>query len=119
MMGIRVTRVGTLVWGVAGGLGALSGALIVSMTVLHDTALIFVLMRALAAAVLGGFDSFFLGIVGAMMFGVIESVIGGGVFGTVNSGTREVILTGALLGAVVLIATFGRRKIATMAIGEG
>jgi branched-chain amino acid transport system permease protein len=119
MMGIRVTRVGTLVWGVAGGLGAMSGALIVSMTVLHDTALIFVLMRALAAAVLGGFDSFFLGIVGAMMFGVIESVIGGGVFGTVNSGTREVILTGALLGAVVLIASFGRRKIATMAIGEG
>jgi branched-chain amino acid transport system permease protein len=119
MMGIRVTRVGTLVWGVAGGLGALSGALIVSMTVLHDTALIFVLMRALAAAVLGGFDSFALGIVGAMMFGVIESVIGGGVFGTVNSGTREVILTGALLGAVLVIANFGRRKIATMAIGEG
>ena len=119
MMGIRVTRVGTLVWGVAGGLGALSGALIVSMTVLHDTALIFVLMRALAAAVLGGFDSFLLGVVGAVMFGVIETVIGGGVFGPVNSGTREMILTGALLGAVVLIATFGRRKLVGMAIGEG
>jgi branched-chain amino acid transport system permease protein len=119
MMGIRVTRVGTLVWGVAGGLGALSGALIISMTVLHDAALIFVLMRALAAAVVGGFDSFFLGVVGALAFGIIESVIGGGVFGTVNSGVREIILTGVLLGAVVLLANFGRRKIAAMAIGEG
>ncbi len=119
MMGIRVTRVGTLVWGVAGGIGALSGALIVSMTVLHDTAFVFVLMRALAAAVLGGFNSFFLGVVGALAFGIIESVIGGGVFGTVNSGVREVILTGILLGAVVLLAAFARRKIATMAIGEG
>jgi len=53
------------------------------------------------------------------MFGVIETVIGGGVFGPVNSGTREMILTGALLGAVVLIATFGRRKLVGMAIGEG
>ena len=103
MVGIRVSAVGTVVWAVAGGLGALAGALIVPLAVLYETALIFVLMRALAAAVLGGFESFVLGVAGAVVFGIVESSVGGGVFGTVNSGVREIILVMALLIGVVAI----------------
>jgi branched-chain amino acid transport system permease protein len=103
MVGIKVSTVGTAVWAVAGGVGALSGALIVPIQVLTEVALIFVLLRALAAAVLGGFESFALALVGAFVFAVIESVIGGGVFGTIDSGVREIVLVSTLLVGVVLI----------------
>jgi branched-chain amino acid transport system permease protein len=115
MIGIRVSAVGTAVWAIAGGLGALAGALIVPLAVLYETALIFVLMRALAAAVLGGFESFVLGVAGAVVFGIVESSVGGGVFGTVNSGAREVILMMALLVGVVAI---NRKRLVANVGGE-
>jgi len=115
IVGIRVSAVGTAVWAVAGGLGALAGALIVPLAVLYETALIFVLMRALAAAVLGGFESFALAVAGAVVFGMVESSVGGGVFGTVNAGVREVILMGALLVGVVVI---NRKRLVSTVGGE-
>jgi branched-chain amino acid transport system permease protein len=115
IVGIRVAAVGIAVWAVAGALGALAGALIVSLTVLYETALIFVLLRSLAAAVLGGFESFVLGVAGAIVFGLVESTIGGGVFGTVDSGMREIILMGALIGGVMVI---NRKRLAAGIGGE-
>jgi branched-chain amino acid transport system permease protein len=115
MVGIRVSAVGTAVWAVAGGLGALAGALIVPLAVLYETALIFVLMRALAAAVLGGFESFVLAVGGAVIFGMVESSVGGGVFGTVNSGMREIILVLSLLAGVVVI---NRKRLVANVGGE-
>jgi branched-subunit amino acid ABC-type transport system permease component len=87
----------------------------VPLAVLYETALIFVLMRALAAAVLGGFESFVLGVAGAVVFGIVESSIGGGVFGTVNAGLREVILMMALLVGVVVI---NRKRLVANVGGE-
>jgi branched-chain amino acid transport system permease protein len=114
-VGIKVATVGIAVWAVAGAVGALAGALIVSLTVLYETALLFVMLRSLAAAVLGGFESFSLAVAGAIVFGLVESMVGGGVFGTVDAGVREVILMSALLGGVLLI----NRKRITAAVGEG
>ena len=115
LVGIRVSGVGTAVWAIAGGIGALAGALIVPMAVLYETALIFVLMRALAAAVLGGFESFTLAVAGATVFAIVESTIGGGVFGTVNAGVREVILVSTLLLGVVVI---NRKRLVAAVGGE-
>lgn len=115
IVGIRIAAVGTAVWAVAGGLGALAGALVVSMTVLYETALIFVLLRSLAAAVLGGFESFTLGVAGAIVFGLVESTVGGGVFGTVDSGVREIVLMGALISGVMII---NRKRLAAGIGGE-
>jgi branched-subunit amino acid ABC-type transport system permease component len=104
IVGIPVRSVAIGVWSFSGGLAALGGALIVPMSTLTELAVLFVLMRSLAAAVLGGFDSLPLALVGALIFGLVESVVGGGVFGPVSSGLREVILMALLFGGILLIA---------------
>lgn len=107
IVGIPVRRVAIGVWSFAGALAALGGALVVPMTTLTELAVLFVLLRSLAGAILGGFDSLPLALAGALIFGLVESVVGGGVFGTVSSGAREVVLMGILFSAIVLLA---RRK---------
>jgi branched-chain amino acid transport system permease protein len=107
LVGVPVHKVATGVWVFSGGLAALAGALIVPMTTLTELAVLFVLLRSLAAAVLGGFDSLPLALLGAVLFGEVESILGGSVFGQVQTGVREMILMGILFGGVVLLA---RRK---------
>lgn len=106
-VGIPVRKVATGVWTFAGALAGLAGALITPMSTLTELAVLFVLMRSLAAAVLGGFDSLPLALVGALIFGLVESVIGGAVFGVISSGVREVILISILFGGIVVLS---RRK---------
>jgi branched-chain amino acid transport system permease protein len=106
-VGIPVRKVATGVWTFAGALAGLSGALITPMSTLTELAVLFVLMRSLAAAVLGGFDSLPLALIGALIFGLVESVIGGGVFGVISSGAREVVLISVLFAGIVLL---GRRQ---------
>lgn len=106
-VGIPVRKVATGVWTFAGALAGLSGALITPMSTLTELAVLFVLMRSLAAAVLGGFDSLPLALVGALIFGLVESVVGGGVFGVISSGAREVLLISVLFAGIVIL---GRRQ---------
>lgn len=115
IVGIPVRKVAIGVWTFSGALAGLGGALIVPMSTLTELAVLFVLMRSLAAAVLGGFDSLPLALVGALLFGLVESVVGGGVFGPVSSGMREVVLVVLLFGGILLIA---RRKGAAMNLLE-
>ena len=107
MAGIPVRRVATGVWTLGGALAGLAGALVVPMTSLTELAVLFVLMRSLAAAVLGGFDSLPLALAGAVLFGLVESLVGGGVFGVVSSGTREMLLMVVLFAGILLL---GRRR---------
>jgi branched-chain amino acid transport system permease protein len=115
IVGIPVQRVAIGVWTFAGALAGLGGALIVPMSTLTELAVLFVLMRSLAAAVLGGFDSLPLALLGALLFGMVESVVGGGVFGPVSSGAREIILVVLLFGGILLLA---RRRGAAMNLLE-
>jgi branched-subunit amino acid ABC-type transport system permease component len=92
IVGIDVKRLTLLTWSFTGGLAAFAGAMIVPMTLLTELSVTFVLLRSLAAAVLGGFDSLWLGLGGAMVFGLVESIVGSGVFGPMSSGAREVLL---------------------------
>jgi branched-subunit amino acid ABC-type transport system permease component len=115
IVGIPTRKVAIGVWSFSGALAGLGGALIVPMSTLTELAVLFVLMRSLAAAVLGGFDSLPLALVGALIFGLVESVVGGGVFGPVSSGGREVILVVLLFGGILLLA---RRKGGSLSLGE-
>ncbi|MGH8992625.1 MAG: branched-chain amino acid ABC transporter permease [Acidimicrobiia bacterium] len=115
IVGIPVRKVAIGVWCFSGALAGLAGALIVPMSTLTELAVLFVLMRSLAAAVLGGFDSLPLALVGSLIFGLVESVVGGSVFGPVSSGLREVILMALLFGGIVLLA---RRRGGVMSLGE-
>ena len=114
IVGIPTRSVAIGVWTFSGAVAGLGGALIVPMSTLTELAVLFVLMRSLAAAVLGGFDSLPLALVGALIFGLVESVVGGGVFGPVSSGGREVILMALLFGGIVLLA----RRRGVVSLGE-
>ncbi len=114
IVGIPTRAVAIGVWTFSGALAGLAGALIVPMSTLTELVVLFVLMRSLAAAILGGFDSLPLAMVGALIFGMVEAVVGGAVFGPVSSGAREVILMTLLFGGILLIA----KRRGTLLIGE-
>ena len=115
-VGIPVRKVATIVWCLVGALGAMGGALVVVMTQITEVIVLFVLLRSLASAVLGGFDSLPLALAGAGLFGLVESVVGGAVFGPIDSGVREVVL---MIILFVGILTVGRiRQGRTLALQE-
>ena len=115
MVGVPVRLVSLGVWAVAGALAGMSGILLTPITRLGASTVLFVLLRSMAGAALGGFESLWLALLGAMIFGQIESHVQGGTFGTISSGWREVILM-TVLSAGVLAVT---RLRAARLKGEG
>jgi len=75
LSGIRVKRVSSLVWALSGGIAAVCG-LLLAPTALVDIGLWIVVLKALAAVVLGGFGSVPGAIVGGLLLGVIEQFAG-------------------------------------------
>lgn len=95
--GVPVKRVNSLVWALAGALAALAGVLVAPVT-LVDTSLWFVMLKSLAALVLGGFGSLAGAIVGGLLIGLIEQ--GFGVWGP--DGSKDVVAYAVLIGVLVL-----------------
>jgi branched-chain amino acid transport system permease protein len=73
--GVRVKRITSWVWALGGGTAALAGVLL-APTTLVDTTLWFVVLKAMAALVLGGFGSVAGAIVGGLLIGLIEQYAG-------------------------------------------
>lgn len=76
LMGVRVTRVHALTWGLATVLAAVAGILLIPGDGLSPSMMFFPLMKAFAAAVLGGMTSVTGAILGAWLLGVIEVLVG-------------------------------------------
>lgn len=75
LCGVRVKRLNSVVWALAGGLAAMAGVLLAPVT-LVDISLWFVVLKAMAALVLGGFGSAPGAVVGGLLIGVIEQFAG-------------------------------------------
>jgi branched-chain amino acid transport system permease protein len=75
LTGVRVKRVNSMVWALSGATAALAGVLLAPIT-LVDISLWFVVLKALAALVLGGFGSIAGAIVGGLLIGLIEQYAG-------------------------------------------
>jgi branched-chain amino acid transport system permease protein len=75
LSGIRVTWINSLVWAIAGALAALCGILL-APTALVDVSLWHVVLKSLAALVLGGFGSIAGALVGGISIGLIEQFAG-------------------------------------------
>jgi branched-subunit amino acid ABC-type transport system permease component len=103
MVGIPVEWVGVGVWTFSGGLAALSGVLVLVFFRVTVLTVLIVFLRALVVGVLGGFDSLPLILLGALVLGEVESVVGSGVFGQVSAATREMLLMGLLFGSVFVV----------------
>lgn len=77
LMGIPAGRVFSSTWAVGSILGAIAGILIVPVTLLQPSMMDNVLLLAFAAAVVGGFNSIPGTIVGGILVGVVEALVGG------------------------------------------
>ena len=75
LSGIRVKRVTSLVWAISGAIAAMCGLLLAPIA-LVDIGLWIVVLKALAAVVLGGFGSVPGAIVGGLLLGLIEQFAG-------------------------------------------
>ena len=96
LSGIRVKRLNSLVWGLSGALAALAGLLLAPIT-LVDIGLWVVLLKALAALVLGGFGSAPGAIVGGLLIGLIESFAGVYAPGGIKDVAAYIVLIAVLI----------------------
>ena len=99
VVGLRVSRVRTLSFALAGALGGLAGVLITPITTLRYDIGVLLGLKGFAAAVLGGFGSFPGAMVGGSLLGLLESL--GAAY--VSSAWKDSI---AFL--VLLLVLFGR-----------
>lgn len=97
LCGIRVKRVNSLVWAMAGAMSAVCGLLLAPIT-LVDISLWFVVLKALAALVLGGFGSIPGAIVGGLVIGLVEQFAG--VY--LPDGFKDVMAYLVLIGVLIL-----------------
>lgn len=77
LVGIDTGRTTMAGWALAAGIGALAGALAAPTTLLQPNMMLGVLIYALAAAVLGGFDSPGGAALGGVTLGLTESLVAG------------------------------------------
>lgn len=74
-MGIPVSRINGLVWGLAAAVAAIAGMLLAPITFVHAN-MGFIGLKAFPAAVVGGFGSLPGAIVGGLLIGVVEAMSG-------------------------------------------
>ena len=77
LSGIRVARVLTVGWALAGLLGALAGVLVTPSTFLYPNSMDAIFVLGFTAAVIGGLDSPVGAVVGGVLLGVLLSYAGG------------------------------------------
>lgn len=77
LVGIRIENIYSITWGIGTLMGAIAGLLSAPMTLLYPDIGNTLLMKAFAAAVLGGIDSILGAILGGFFMGIIENLAGG------------------------------------------
>lgn len=102
--GVRLHQIGTGVYVVSGAIAALGGALIAIRLGPDPVQLLFLFLRGLGVAMLGGMRSLPLALFGALIYSMLETSLNIGLFGTVSLDKQELIINGALVLAILLIA---------------
>src|SRR6516164_2489931 len=77
LSGIRVARVLTVGWALAGLLGALAGVLVTPSTFLYPNSMDAIFVLGFTAAVIGGLDSPAGAVIGGLLLGIALSYVGG------------------------------------------
>jgi branched-chain amino acid transport system permease protein len=108
LLGVRVGRMLTLGWALAGLIGALAGVLVSPSIFLYPNSMDSIFVFGFTAAVLGGLDSPFGAIVGGLALGILLSYVGGYL-----GSDLETIFALLLLVAVLMIRPAGLFSVAT------
>jgi branched-chain amino acid transport system permease protein len=106
LSGIRVARVLTVGWALAGLLGALAGVLVSPSTFLYPNSMDTIFVFGFTAAVIGGLDSPVGAVVGALLLGVALSYVSGYLGSGHGSDLTSLVALGILV-AVLLIRPDG------------
>ena len=77
LLGVKVGRMRTLGWALAGLLGALAGMLVTPSTLLYPNSMDAIFVLGFTAAVIGGLESPVGAVVGGLLLGVVLSYVGG------------------------------------------
>jgi branched-chain amino acid transport system permease protein len=80
LMGIKSSRVSLIAWGLGGAVGAMSGLLVAPIVFLDSAMMTPIIVKAFAAAILGGFNSLPGAILGGFTLGVVEVALAAGGF---------------------------------------
>ena len=75
LMGINVKRIYSLIWGIAAALGAAAGIMIAPVILIHPD-MGSIVIKAFAAGIIGGFTSLPGALVGGILIGIIENLVG-------------------------------------------
>ncbi|MBP0633152.1 branched-chain amino acid ABC transporter permease [Cupriavidus sp. AcVe19-1a] len=97
LVGIRVSRLLMLSWGIAGAVGAIAGMLAAPIVFLDPHMMSGIMIYAFAAAIVGGIDSPVGAVVGGILLGVFENLAGAYLVGT------ELKLTLALVAMIAVL----------------
>ncbi len=97
LVGIRVSRMLALGWGLAGALGAVAGMLVAPIVYLDPNMMIGILLYAFASAMLGGLSNPAGAVAGGLLFGVMENLVGTYLIG------HELKLTFALVVVIAVL----------------
>jgi branched-chain amino acid transport system permease protein len=103
VVGIPLTRMGSSVYVFSGAIAALAGVLLASSVGTAMPNILFIFLRALIVAVLGGLTSLPLALAGCLLLGVAETSLTAGVFGLVPTDQRELLVMGLIFGLVFVI----------------
>ena len=101
LSGIRVARVLTVGWALAGLLGALAGVLVTPSTFLYPNSMDSIFVFGFTAAVIGGLDSPLGAVVGGLLLGVVLSYAGG-YLGSQGSDLTALVALGILVVVLML-----------------
>jgi branched-chain amino acid transport system permease protein len=97
LLGVRIGRVLTLGWALAGLFGALAGVLVTPSTFLYPNSMDAIFVLGFTAAVIGGLDSPVGAVVGGVLLGMVLSYAGGYI------GSELVLVYGLVILALVLM----------------
>src|ERR1700722_4319566 len=98
LSGIRVARVLTVGWALAGLLGALAGVLVSPSTFLYPNSMDAIFVLGFTAAVIGGLDSPAGAVVGGLLLGIGLSYVGG----YLNSDLTSLVALGLLVVVLMI-----------------
>src|SRR5271170_2933926 len=98
LSGIRVARVLTVGWALAGLLGALAGVLVSPSTFLYPNSMDAIFVYGFTAAVIGGLDSPVGAVVGGLILGVVRGYAGG----SVGSDLTSLVALGILVAVLMI-----------------
>jgi len=102
--GIRMFRIGVGAYAASGAMSGLAGALLAPIAGTDVSDILLVFFRALTVAVVGGFRSPALALLGAAVLGVTESFGTTTALGDVGPGTRETMIFTAMVLTAVAVA---------------